>query len=119
MANANIHYHVEDHGLHGASLGHTTLFLEGGGTVPPVPSYHSNPNPVCPENLEHAGAHSVLRNNINTFVLVQGVMLLLEVHTYLVEEHLPHGRKLLYQLGIKGVGPRPAAFPILRPARNP
>ena len=90
--------------------------LKGVGAVSLGPVYLGNPAPVRPENPDHPGAYPVRCKNIDTPVPVQSILRLLEVHEYIIEYRLPRGRNLVYQLGIKGSGPRPVS--LLKPMYN-
>ena len=83
--------------------------MKGGGILTPGPGHHGNPAPVILDKSESPGSDPVHRENFETPVLIQGVIRLLEVQKYLVEDHLPNERELLYQLGLEGGGLRPTA----------
>ena len=75
---------------------HTVVYLKVGGILSPGPGYYGKPPPVRSENPERPGDHSVCRNNFKTPVPVQGIIRLLEFQKYLLEDHLPHGRNILW-----------------------
>ena len=49
--------------------------------------------------------------NLKAYFPIQGIVCLLEVQEYLEEDRLPHGHKLLKDIGLEGGGPRPTACP--------
>ena len=91
--------------------------LNGGwGTVSLVPINHGNPDQVRPEKPERPEAYPVRRDYFETLFPVQGVVRLLEVHEYLVEDILPHVLILVYQLVLPVIGHHPVA--LLKPMEN-
>ena len=66
---------------------------------------HLDPKPVCPQNAEGPGPHYITHQDIKTAIPVQGIIVLLQVKEYGMEDSLPHGNDLLKQLCLDGGGP--------------
>ena len=88
----------------------------GGGIVSPVLGYHGISVPVRPDNWERPGSYTVCRKNFETPVPVQGISHLLDIQKYLVEDRIPYGHDLLYQLSLKAGSTYPVAR--LKPMYN-
>ena len=76
--------------------------INGGDKVAPSISHHIDPDPVIPEKPERPGAQTLCIQDLNTLVLIQGVIHLIEVQKLFLEDRLPHGHKMLYKIGLKG-----------------
>ena len=51
---------------------------------------HMDPEPVCPQDAECPGPHSISCQDIKTVVPIQGVVGLVQVEEYGMEYCLPH-----------------------------
>ena len=67
---------------------------------------HLDPDPVCLQDAERPGPHSIPRQDITTAVPVQVVVGLAQVKEDGMDDRLPHGDELLKQLFLEGGGPR-------------
>ena len=76
-------------------MGYTVVALGVGVILSPGLSHHGEPDPLRTEKTDHPGDHNVSHQYLKTPVLIQGIINLLEVQKYLMEDRLPHGRKLL------------------------
>ena len=74
---------------------------------------HLDPDPVCLQNAERPRTHSMPRQDIKTAVRVQGVVGILQVEEYVIEDRLPHGYELMKQLCLKVGGPCSSPLPSL------
>ena len=95
MADHGIHSHIEERGGQGLFLVNSAVSLEWRSIVSSSPGHHDDPAPVRLEDTERPGANPIFRNNLKSFIPIQGVIRLLEVHKYLKKDRFPHGRELL------------------------
>ena len=116
MADDSVYDRVEDLGGHGVSLGYATVSLKRMSKVYAGPGYHGQAAPFCPNNSDHSVGAPIRRDNHKAPVSVQVIVCLLEIQENLEEDHLSHGRKLLEQLGIEGIGPHLTA--LLEPVQH-
>ena len=66
---------------------------------------HLEPYPVCPQNAERPGPHSISCQGINTAVPVQGYVGLAQLEEYGIDDRLSCGNELLKQICLEGDGP--------------
>ena len=83
--------------------------LEGRAIINSGPGHHGEPSPVRPYEPELPVAYPVCHKNLKAYILIQGIVPLLEVQKYLLKYRLPHGCELLYQIGLKSCCPHPAS----------
>ena len=69
------------------------------------------PESVRPKEPDQPGYDTVRHKNIEASVPIQGITRILEVQEYLKDNRLPHGRKIMDQLGFNGGGTHPTACP--------
>ena len=65
-----------------------------------------DPEPVCPQNVEGPGPHSIPHQDIKTAIPIQGILGLSQAEANVMEDRLPHGNELLKQIYLEGGGPR-------------
>ena len=105
MADDCIHDHIEDRGGKGVVLRHTLVPLEWASEVSADSGHHGQSAPVRLKESECPGTNPVRCEKLEGFTLIQGIICLLEVQENIEEDRLPHGHKLLEQLGFEGGGP--------------
>ena len=67
---------------------------------------HLDPDPVCSQYAERPGTHSIPCQYIKTAVPIEGVVGLVQVEEYVMEDFLLHRGELLQQISFEGSGPR-------------
>ena len=90
-------------------MSHSVVPFERKSKVSIGPGYHGQPVSVCSKDSDRPGSNPVRHKSLKEYVLIQGIICLLEVKENLEEDTLPSGPNMLKQLGIKSSGPRPAA----------
>ena len=84
--------------------------LERGTAKTPHLCHHGQDVPVPPEQDKFLRSQSVSTKDIDTPVPVQGIIYLVQIQEYLLEDLLPHVYNLLEKLGLEGGGPFSAAI---------
>ena len=107
----HIGYSVEIRGDMHLNTEGLQFFICRQGIVYRGPGHHGQLPAVHPEDPEHPRAYPVFHEILQTHVPVQGTVRLLEVQKYLIADRLPHGGKLLQQIGLEGISPHTAAQP--------
>ena len=81
------------------------MALEDGPVMPPRLLRHLEPEPVCPQNVDHPGAHFIPFQDIKTSNSAQCIVGLAQVEEDETKDHLPHSDELLKNLCLEGGGP--------------
>ena len=88
----HIHHRVENGGGYQVYLRHAPISFERQPVISSRLRHHPQPTPVCPEEPECSGSHTVSLQDFETHGPVQGVMRLVKFHKYHVQYFLPQGR---------------------------
>ena len=73
---------------------------------------HLDPDPICPQDAERPGTHSIPRYYINTEVPVQVIVGLAQVKEDGMEDFLPHGEYYVYDSSDKKMMPMVEEVPL-------
>ena len=111
MADVGVHDHIENNGGQGVALRYTLVPLEWASEVPAGLGHHGNSVPVRLKKSNRPENYPVHCEKFQVPFPVLGVIGFPEIQKYLEEDRLPHGCKLLDQLGLEGGCPCPPSYP--------
>ena len=95
MPDNGVYHQVENRGGQRVALVHPTAALEGRAKLAASLLHHLQPIPLCPHEPEHTSNHALYHQYVKAHVLIQGVIHLMEIQEYGMEDRLRHDRQLL------------------------